>query len=65
MRRLFVNLGLACLLMAPTLAAAQQAIPVTTQATPGAGEPVSLLFVQTASSSTLTPLESPDGEAHS
>lgn len=63
MRRLFMTLGLAYLLMAPTLAAAQQATPVTTQATPAAGEDISLLFVQTASSSTLTPLESPDGEA--
>jgi hypothetical protein len=63
MRRIFIVLGLACLLMAPTLAVAQDATPVARQATPAAGEDISLLFVQTAAGSTLTPLESPDGEA--
>lgn len=55
--------GLACLLLAPTVAVAQDATPVTTQATPTDEETIELLFVLTASSSTLAPLESTDGEA--
>jgi hypothetical protein len=56
MRRLLLTFGIATLLLTPSAAVAQVATPVTEEA-------IESLFVQTASGSTLTPLDTPAGEA--